>query len=74
MVSLNPNGEIKESLAISTQEAEGHWSVKADKSSWLALLVRGHYADKQDASNRTVSRPYTGCRPSGASVMLEVKQ
>lgn len=47
-VELVINGEIKESLAISPQEAEGHWSVKVDKSSWLALLVRGHYADKPE--------------------------
>ncbi len=27
---------------------EGAWSVKVDRSSWLALLVRGHYPDKPE--------------------------
>ena len=26
----------------------GHWSVRIEKSSWVALLVRGHYADKPE--------------------------
>ena len=30
------------------REAAGHWSVKVERSSWLALLVRGHYADKPE--------------------------
>jgi hypothetical protein len=47
-VELIVNGEIRESLAVSPGEASGHWSVKVDKSSWLALLVRGHYADKPE--------------------------
>jgi len=42
------NGEIRESLTVSTGEASGHWSVKVNKSSWLALLVRGHYSDKPE--------------------------
>ena len=29
-------------------EAGGHWSVKVDRSSWLALLVRGHYPDQPE--------------------------
>jgi len=47
-VELVVNGEIRESLALSSQATYGHWSVKLDKSSWLALLVRGHYADKPE--------------------------
>jgi len=47
-VELIINGEIRESVAISPEEGRGHWSVKIDKSSWLALLVRGHYADKPE--------------------------
>ncbi|UCC88176.1 MAG: CehA/McbA family metallohydrolase, partial [Anaerolineales bacterium] len=47
-VELVVNGEIRESLAVAPREASGHWSVKVDKSSWLALLVRGHYADKPE--------------------------
>jgi hypothetical protein len=42
------NGEIRESLVIPPGEASGHWTVKVDKSSWLALLVRGHYPDKPE--------------------------
>ncbi len=51
-VELIVNGEIRESVAlapvVAPGEASGHWSVKVDKSSWLALLVRGHYADKPE--------------------------
>jgi hypothetical protein len=47
-VELIVNGEIRESLAVPPEEKSGHWSVKVDKSSWLALLVRGHYADKAE--------------------------
>jgi hypothetical protein len=47
-VELVVNGEIRESIAASSDEASGHWSVRVDKSSWLALLVRGHYADKPE--------------------------
>jgi len=42
------NGEIRESLAVPPGEKSGHWALKVDKSSWLALLVRGHYADKPE--------------------------
>ncbi|MHB9022601.1 MAG: CehA/McbA family metallohydrolase [Armatimonadota bacterium] len=47
-VELVVNGEIRESLAIDPQSAEGSWSVKVDGSCWLALLVRGHYDDKPE--------------------------
>jgi hypothetical protein len=47
-VELIVNGEIRESLTVPAREANGHWSVKVDKSSWLALLVRGHYPDKPE--------------------------
>ena len=47
-VELVINGEVRESLAVSGQEASGHWPVRVDKSAWLALLVRGHYADKPE--------------------------
>jgi hypothetical protein len=47
-VELMVNGEIQESVAVSPEEGSGHWSVKVDRSSWLALLVRGHYADKPE--------------------------
>jgi len=47
-VELIVNGEIRESLAVPPGDKSGQWSVKVDKSSWLALLVRGHYADKPE--------------------------
>ncbi len=47
-IELIVNGEIRESLSVSPWEGKGHWSVNIDKSSWLALLVRGHYADKPE--------------------------
>jgi len=47
-VELVVNGEIRESLAVPPDQASGNWSVKVEKSSWLALLVRGHYANKPE--------------------------
>ena len=47
-VELIVNGEIRESLAVAPDKAEGHWNVKVNKSSWYALLVRGHYPDKPE--------------------------
>jgi hypothetical protein len=47
-VELIVNGEIRESLAVPPDAAAGHWSVKLDKSAWLALLVRGHYPDRPE--------------------------
>ena len=42
------NGEIRESAAVAPGAASGHWSVKVDRSAWLALLVRGHQPDKPE--------------------------
>jgi hypothetical protein len=47
-IELVVNGEIRESVSAQPWENSGHWSVKLDKSSWLALLIRGHYADKPE--------------------------
>ena len=47
-VELVVNGEIRESVAVSPEKDHGSWSVRISKSSWLALLVRGHYADKPE--------------------------
>jgi hypothetical protein len=47
-VALVVNGEICESVAVDPWKASGSWSLKVDRSSWLALLVRGHYADKPE--------------------------
>lgn len=35
------NGEIRESQAIGAREAGGAFSLKVDRSAWIALLVRG---------------------------------
>ncbi|MEN8230909.1 MAG: CehA/McbA family metallohydrolase [Bacteroidota bacterium] len=47
-VELIVNGEVTESLAIAPDMATGNWHVKVKKSSWCALLVRGHYPDKPE--------------------------
>jgi hypothetical protein len=47
-VELVVNGEIRQSKAVRGREASGSWNVKLDKSSWLALLVRGNYLDKPE--------------------------
>jgi len=47
-VELVVNGEICESSDTNGETASGQWSVKVDRSSWLALLVRGHYSDKPE--------------------------
>jgi hypothetical protein len=47
-VELIVNGEIRESVAVPADAGSGHWSVKVDQSAWLALLVRGHYADRPE--------------------------
>jgi hypothetical protein len=47
-VELIVNGEIRESVAVLPEEASGHWSVKVEGNSWLALLVRAHYPDKPE--------------------------
>jgi hypothetical protein len=47
-VELVVNGEIRESAAVSPHEGSGQWRVRVDRSSWLAMLVRGHYADQPE--------------------------
>jgi hypothetical protein len=47
-VDLVVNGEIRESRRVASGESAGHWQVKIERSAWLALLVRGHYADKPE--------------------------
>jgi len=50
-VELVVNGETREVVSISPDQndATGSFSVKAGKSSWLALRVRGCYPDKREA-------------------------
>jgi hypothetical protein len=47
-VELVQGGEIRESLAVAPDRAAGSFRVRLDRSSWLALLVRGHYPDRPE--------------------------
>ena len=47
-VELVVNGEVRESRSVRPDRDSGHWSVRIDRSSWVALMVRGHYADKPE--------------------------
>ena len=47
-VELIVNGVIRESVSVPPEAGSGHWSYSVDRSCWLALLVRGHYADKPE--------------------------
>jgi hypothetical protein len=47
-VDLIVNGEIRESQRVAGNQSAGHWPVRLERSAWLALLVRGHYADKPE--------------------------
>ena len=47
-VELVVGGEIRESVAAGPERGAGSFSVRLGGSSWIALLVRGHYADKPE--------------------------
>ena len=47
-VELIVNGEIRESLAIPPASGSGTWQVRIEKSSWVALLIRGQYHDQPE--------------------------
>ena len=47
-VELIVNGEIVRSEQVDPWRAEGSWQAKIGRSSWIALLVRGHYPDKPE--------------------------
>ena len=47
-VELVVNGEVVENRAVDAWAAEGTFTVKVERSTWLALLVRGHYPDKPE--------------------------
>jgi hypothetical protein len=47
-VELVVNGELCESAAVSANEGSGHWSVRVERSSWLALRVRGGYPGRPE--------------------------
>ncbi|NLX43889.1 MAG: CehA/McbA family metallohydrolase [Chloroflexi bacterium] len=42
------NGTIRESVAIDAWQASGMWRIPVERSSWVALLIRGHYADRPE--------------------------
>jgi len=46
-VSLIVNGEIRETRSVKPNRDAGNFTVKVDRSSWLALLVRGKYPDRE---------------------------
>jgi hypothetical protein len=76
-VDLLVNGEIRESRRVGSKRARGHWSVGIDRSSWLALLVRGHYQEKPEmiaAHSSPVMIEVEGSRffaPADAFTILE---
>ncbi len=47
-VELIVNGEVRESRTAQPEKDAGRWSVRVDRSSWVALLVRGHYPDQPE--------------------------
>jgi hypothetical protein len=47
-VELVVNGEVRESRTVDPGKDSGHWSLKVDRSCWVALMVRGHYPDKPE--------------------------
>lgn len=47
-VELVVNGEVRTGAAVPSEGSRGSWSIHVPKSAWLALLVRGHYADKPE--------------------------
>ena len=47
-VEVIVNGEIRESQALDPWETSGQCSLQISRSSWIALLVRGHYQDKSE--------------------------
>jgi hypothetical protein len=47
-VELIVNGEVRESRTAEPEKDAGRWQVRVDRSSWVALLVRGHYPDKNE--------------------------
>ena len=47
-VELVVNGEIRESLAVEPGQGRGSWTLRVGRSSWIALLVRGHYPGRPE--------------------------
>jgi len=76
-VELVVNGEVRESRSVKPDEDAGSWPLRVEKSSWVALLVRGHYADKREliaAHSSPVMIPVEGSdffSPVDAVTMLD---
>jgi hypothetical protein len=47
-VQLVVNGEIRQSMEVDAFNAGGHWPLRLERSSWAALLVRGHYPGRPE--------------------------
>ncbi|MDK1030878.1 MAG: CehA/McbA family metallohydrolase, partial [Planctomycetia bacterium] len=47
-IDLVVNGEIRESKSVGPREDRGSWSLKVERSSWIAILVRAKYRDKPE--------------------------
>jgi hypothetical protein len=47
-VELVVNGELRESSAVDARRDSGSWRITLDRSSWLAILVRGEGADRSE--------------------------
>jgi hypothetical protein len=47
-VELVVNGEVRESVSVSQWKGSGNWRLPVTKSSWAAILVRGHYPDQPE--------------------------
>ena len=47
-VELIVNGTVRESQTVAPDADEGHWSLRVERSSWAALLVRAKYPDKAE--------------------------
>jgi len=76
-VELIVNGEVRQVAGLAPQGGAGSWSIRLDGSSWLALLVRGHYPDKPPivvAHSSPVMVEVTGTQllaPADAVTILE---
>ncbi|RWI99874.1 MAG: hypothetical protein EOR23_32475 [Mesorhizobium sp.] len=47
-IDLIVNGEVNESRSLRPGQDAGNWSIRIQKSSWIALLVRAKYDDKSE--------------------------
>ena len=61
------NGEVRESKSIEPRRDSGHWTVKLDRSSWLAILIRGR---ESPAKPRSLSLRGRNATISGGDVEL----